>query len=328
MAKLARCLVGGTFDRFHAGHKALLLAGLDAADFVEVWIANDQMSSHKSEFVQSFEQRRANILDWADERISTHELSDNFGPAAHRKDCDGIICTPETLPTCNRINETRLKSGLTPLEIIEAPHILDQSGTIISSSRIRAGTIDSNGGLWLGEQIRKQIHHFVPSLDEELKQPMGDLHSGPEDMPDVAMTSALQDCSTGALVAVGDVCVATLLEMEITPDIALIDGQTKRIELVDKVDIEAFDILLSAVNPAGKITPELIDSIEIALASETSTCIEVDGEEDLAPIIIHLLGPIGTNVIYGQPNQGVVLQITDKETKVRCKDILSKFEVT
>ena len=45
MAKLERCLVGGTFDRFHQGHKSLLNAALDSAELVEVWITNDAMSA-------------------------------------------------------------------------------------------------------------------------------------------------------------------------------------------------------------------------------------------------------------------------------------------
>ena len=55
MAKLERCLVGGTFDRFHQGHKSLLNAALDSAELVEVWITNDAMSAAKSPVLQSFE---------------------------------------------------------------------------------------------------------------------------------------------------------------------------------------------------------------------------------------------------------------------------------
>ena len=68
------------------------------------------------------------ILSWAGERITTHELEDSMGPAPFRKDCDSIICTPETLGNCQLINEIRLKNGLVPLEIIEAPHALDEVG--------------------------------------------------------------------------------------------------------------------------------------------------------------------------------------------------------
>jgi len=327
MAKLERCLVGGTFDRFHAGHIALLTTALEVAELVEVWITNDAMSEGKSPFIQSFENRREAILVWADERITTHELQDADGPAPFRKDCDSIVCTPETLGNCQSINEKRLVNGLLPLEIIETPYSMDESGGIISSTRIRAGLINREGKLWLNDDERTQTYQFQPQLDSELKEPSGELFLGPEDIPEVAMSAAMENIAPGSLIAVGDVSVATLLDMGVVPDIALVDGMTKRTELTDKVDLSPFNLLLSAINPAGQITPSLIDSIDTALHSDQTTCIEVDGEEDLAPIIIHLLAPLGTNVIYGQPGKGVVLRITEFDAKEHCRRILARFEV-
>ena len=141
------------------------------------------------------------------------------------------------------------------------------------------------------------------------------------------MSAAMENIAPGGIIAVGDVSVETLLEMGVTPDIALVDGMTKRSELTEKVDLSTFDILLSAENPPGAITPSLIDSINAALHNDQTTCIEVDGEEDLAPIIVHLLAPLGTNVIYGQPGKGVVLRITSLESKEQCRGLLSRFEV-
>lgn len=327
MGKLERCLVGGTFDRFHDGHKALLEMALDVAELVEVWITNDEMSASKSPVIESFEDRREAILVWADERITTHELEDSLGPAPIRKDCDSIICTPETLNNCQKINEMRLRNGLIPLEIIEVPHTLDENGGIISSSRIRAGLIDKEGKVWLNETNRLNTYHFHSGLDSELKKPSGELFSGPEESPEIAMSAAMENIAPGGIVAVGDVSVATLLDMGVIPDIALVDGMTKRTELIEKVELSQFDLLISAVNPAGQITPSLIQSIDAALHSDQTTCIEVDGEEDLAPIIVHLLAPIGTNVVYGQPSKGVVLRITDLAAKEQCRGLLSRFEV-
>ncbi len=327
MAKLERCLVGGTFDRFHDGHKQLLLTALDVAELVEVWISNDTMSAAKSPFLQSFEDRRESILAWADERITTHELEDSLGPAPSRKDCDGIICTPETLSNCQSINEIRLSNGLIPLEIIEASHALDEIGGIISSTRIRAGLIDQNGKQWLKHSDRSKTYLFHRGLDEELKEPSGELFIGPEDSPEVAMSAAMENIAPGGLVAVGDVSVETLLDMGVIPDIALVDGMTKRKELENKVDLSSFDVLINAESPAGEITPSLIHSIEAALHNDQTTCIEVDGEEDLAPIIIHLLAPLGTNIVYGQPGKGVVLRVTDLSSKEQCRGLLSRFEV-
>jgi uncharacterized protein (UPF0218 family)/phosphopantetheine adenylyltransferase len=324
---LERCLVGGTFDRFHDGHKELLLTALEVAELVEVWITNDVMSASKSPFLQSFEDRRESILAWADERITTHELEDNWGPAPVRKDCDSIICTPETLSNCQSINEIRLTNGLLPLEIIEVSHTLDETGGIISSTRIRAGLIDRNGKQWLKESDRSKTYLFHRGLDSELKEPAGELFLGPEQSPEVAMSAAMENIAPGGIIAVGDVSVETLLEMGVTPDIGLVDGMTKRSELIEKVDLSSFDILLKADNPAGAITPSLIDSIDAALHNDQTTCIEVDGEEDLAPIIVHLLAPLGTNVIYGQPGKGVVLRITSLAAKEQCRGLLSRFEV-
>jgi len=327
MAKLERCLVGGTFDRFHQGHKALLNTALEVAEYVEVWITNDAMSAAKSPILQSFEDRREAIIAWSDERITTHELEDNFGPAPNRKNCDSIICTPETLGNCQQINEIRLNNGLLPLDIIEVPHSLDETGGIISSSRIRAGLIDCDGKLWLSESQAEQTHFFHSGLDDELKEPNGELFSGPEDIPEVAMSAAIESIAPGSIIAVGDVCVATLLDIGVVADIAIVDGMTKRIELDDKVDLSSFDVLLDAKNPAGQITPSLITAIATALHNDQTTCIEVDGEEDLAPIVIHLLAPLGTNVVYGQPNKGVVLRVTNLDAKEECRDLLSRFEV-
>ena len=327
MAKLERCLVGGTFDRFHKGHKVLLQSALEAAELVEVWITNDEMSASKSPIIQSFEDRREAILAWADERITTHELEDNYGPAPMRKDCDSIICTPETLGNCQKINEIRLQNGLLPLEIIEVQHSLDESGGIISSSRIRAGLIDCDGKLWVQDSQKGQTYYFHMGLDEELKKPNGELFTGPEESPEVAMSSAMGNLAPGSIIAVGDVCAATLLELGVVADIAVIDGMTKRVELDNKVDLSKFDVHLNAHNPPGQITPSLFTAVASALHNDQTTCIEVEGEEDLAPIVIHLLAPIGTNVVYGQPNKGVVLRVTTLESKEQCRDLLSKFEV-
>ena len=56
----------------------------------------------------------------------------------------------------------------------------------------------------------------------------------PEDSPEVAMSSAMENLAPG-IIAVGDVCVATLLELGVVADIAVVDGMTKRVELDNKV---------------------------------------------------------------------------------------------
>jgi len=330
-ARLELCLVGGTFDRFHVGHAHLLTNTLAAAELAEVWITSDEMARIKSPQIESFDTRREAVLSWADihadGRIKTFELKDSFGPAPKRPDCDGIICTPETLSNCNEINRKRLASGLTPLEIIEVPHLLDDEGGVVSSTRIRAGSISREGKSWLSSSDRVKDYQITDELDLELKDPFGDLFTGPENVCEIAMGSAIESIDSGLLVAVGDVTVTTLLGMEIIPDIAFVDGYTKRKELPKRVELGAFDAVIHCINPAGSLTASLIKAIDTALHSDGTICVDVDGEEDLAPIIIHLLAPLGSNILYGQPGEGVVLAQTGELIKERCRNILSKFEV-
>ena len=334
-SKFECCLVGGTFDRFHAGHKLLLSVAISRSKSVEIHVVNDTLASKKSNLIQSYETRSNNILDWLNEKshhgVKIFTLNDAFGPAPVHEKADAIVATPETTGNCDAINRMRKSSGLGELSILEVPHMIDYSGAIISSTRIRSGVIDLDGNPWIEQDKTQQMLKMNSSLDGELKTPMGSLFSGPEDLPEVAMTEALESLTPnhGSIIAVGDVSVATLLDMEVVPDIGIIDGMTKRQELdeSEKVSTVQFQNLLHNNNPPGHISPSMMSSIKEALSSNQKTLINVEGEEDLAPIIIHCLAPIGTVVIYGQPKVGVVVQITSIPVKERCRNILSQFEV-
>ena len=80
------------------------------------------------------------------------------------------------------------------------------------------------------------------------------------------------------------------------------------------------------------MTKSLFDSCEKAISNwvekDQTTLILVDGEEDLAPLFLHIIAPIKSAIIYGQPNKGVVLRITELDSKIRCQKILSLCEKT
>ena len=77
------------------------------------------------------------------------------------------------------------------------------------------------------------------------------------------------------------------------------------------------------------LTKSLFESCKIAIDNWTinrlKTLIVVDGEEDLAPLLLHLLAPINAAILYGQPNQGVVVRITGLDSKSRCQSLISMF---
>ena len=333
--RFQRCLVGGTFDRLHAGHRLLLDAAARAAQHVEIHITSDVMADQKSVNMQSFETRRDELLNWvqdhAPKRVTVHELTDLHGPAPSHRTADAIVATPETRAECERINDKRATNDLPPLHIIEVTHLLDVEGTVISSSRIRNGLVDVNGHPWCSPEWMDVSLRMHPRAEPELKTPMGVLYEGPESAPEIAMLAALDEINTDEtiLIAVGDVTVATLLGLDIVPDMGFVDGQTKREALAEdqRVDVHAFTHVLEAVNPAGLLTPSLRKAIEQASVLEEPVVVVVDGEEDLAPLFVHLHVPLHAVVLYGQPGKGVVAQFSSLSTKERCRRLLELFEV-
>nr|ABZ07503.1 putative protein of unknown function (DUF359) [uncultured marine microorganism HF4000_ANIW137G21] len=333
-------LLGGTFDCFHAGHLALVERGLVECEVLEIWLTSDALAQFKDARTCSWNERTSDLLDSigkaAAQRVSLHTLEDEDGPAPIHEVATAILCTPETRAGCARINSMRAANDLPDLAVIEVEHVLAGDGEPISSSRIRAGEIDREGLAWIPESARTGRIVLTPAVEAELKDPFGQLVPGPEDDPSVAMSQVLAqiEFEAGPLIAVGDVTVLALQELDHPADIALIDGRTKRQpwESADAIDASVYDKVLRCQSPAGSLTPSLLEACAQALTAwmddGSSHLIEVDGEEDLAPLFLHPLAPMGAVVLYGQPGKGVVVRRTNEDAKQRCRRLLSGFAST
>lgn len=150
-----------------------------------------------------------------------------------------------------------------------------------------------------------------------LKEPFGRLFS------DFSLLAA--ELSGKKLCTAGDVVTARAVSCGILPDIAVIDGVTRRDEAVTPVF--STGVLLSAKNPAGTITDELIAALKEAYEKQPAL-ITVDGEEDLAVLPLIEILPYGWAIVYGQPGEGAVLCVVDEKLRVLARDILSKFTKT
>ena len=332
-------LIGGTFDRFHKGHLHLLSKSLEHCSELEVWINSDNLAKKKDSRVQTWEVRHHNIKSSLDEeslsRVSFGELEDKFGPAPIHERAQVIFSTEDTMENCIEINKLRIINELDPLEIVILELQNAWDGMPISSSRIRDGVIDREGNSWIPESIRSTTIALTPGIEAKLKDPFGTLFSGPEDNPSVAMREALSHVENqpGPMIAVGDVTVLTMHQLGKAPDISIIDGLTKREEWVDSRNIDQthYDQRLNCSSPPGSLTASLLGACEGAINSwmkdRTSTIINVEGEEDLAPLLLHPLSPIGAVVLYGQPGKGVVVRICGEESKGRCRQLLESFTI-
>ncbi|MCQ2972088.1 MAG: DUF359 domain-containing protein [archaeon] len=154
-------------------------------------------------------------------------------------------------------------------------------------------------------------------LISELKIPLGKLYPKFEE--------AIEDIKVAEfLISVGDETYKNLIKNELYPNIGIIDNLIQRKN--HNHDLIQTDDILEAINPAGTITEDLWETIEqaISLADVNNQLIIVDGEEDLAVLPCIRLAPEETTILYGQPNEGLVL-LKVSDVKEKAQELLEGF---
>ncbi|MDP7079843.1 MAG: phosphopantetheine adenylyltransferase [Candidatus Undinarchaeales archaeon] len=159
--RYARVAVGGTFDRFHRGHEAILRKAFDLGDRVLIGVTTDEMLGRKraGHQLEGIEARRKAVERFLsssglDVRAEIIVLTDTAGPTATDPAIDALVVSPETEPVALGINEQRQSNGLSPMDIVTIEFVMADDSVRISSTRIREGVIDREGRL-------------VPSMDDQ-----------------------------------------------------------------------------------------------------------------------------------------------------------------
>ena len=144
--RYSKVAVGGTFDKFHDGHKKLLSTAFELGNRIEIGVTSDAFGGLKGE-IDSCEERMNNLKLFFKDKSNFRvvSLDDPFGTTIYEADFDAIVVSEETEPTAMKINEIRLSKGMNPLDIVVVSFVLAEDGNPISSTRIRRGEIDKNG---------------------------------------------------------------------------------------------------------------------------------------------------------------------------------------
>jgi pantetheine-phosphate adenylyltransferase len=150
-----RVCVGGTFNKFHKGHKVILKKAFDYAGIngmVYIGISTDDLIKFKKN-VKSYEARKRVIENYLSEedkiqRTIFVQIKSKYGLTLE-ENYDAIVISPETKRAAEEINHLRKKKGLKPMKIILIPYILAEDGKPISSTRILDNEIDENGKVLL-----------------------------------------------------------------------------------------------------------------------------------------------------------------------------------
>ena len=146
--RYAKVAVGGTFDKFHDGHKKLLSTAFEIADTVEIGVTSDAFGGLKGD-IDSCEERMANLKSFFKDRSNfiIVPLEDPYGTTIYDGSFDAIVVSEETEPTAVEINEIRASKGMKPIDIVVVSFVLAYDGIPISSTRIRRGEINKNGDI-------------------------------------------------------------------------------------------------------------------------------------------------------------------------------------
>ncbi|MEK6866717.1 MAG: GTP-dependent dephospho-CoA kinase family protein [Thermoproteota archaeon] len=160
------------------------------------------------------------------------------------------------------------------------------------------------------------------SLRDQFKTPLGDLI--PESQANkLNIQKHLQENSY--LITVGDRTTEKMIDFGLIPSLQIIDNQEKRVKREPVKNNIAYTELICD-NPAAEITLQSIDLIKKAFVSKTPVRLTVTGEEDLLVIPVCIHAPENSIVMYGQPNEGLVIVKVTTEIRNKTQRLLDLME--
>ena len=155
------------------------------------------------------------------------------------------------------------------------------------------------------------------NLRKQLKIPLGDL------IKDVNKENILSKISSESIViTVGDKTTENMINLGIKPQIQIIDGLEKRNQRNIPVE-ETIKTEITCTNPPGQITEESMQTIQKAFSCERPVRVIVKGEEDLLVIPACIFAPENSVVMYGQPNEGLVIVHVTPKIQSKIQKIVS-----
>ena len=156
------------------------------------------------------------------------------------------------------------------------------------------------------------------NLRDQLKIPLGDLIKEENVNKENILTKI---GSEPIVITVGDRTTENMINLGIMPQIQIVDGLEKRNQRLVPAD-DTINTKLSCKNPPGEITEESMQVIQKAFSCEPPVRIIVDGEEDLLVIPVCIYAPENSVVMYGQPNEGLVIVHITPEIQAKVQKIL------
>lgn len=335
-------ILGGTFDHFHAGHELFLKEAILLAERqITIGVTKSELYQSKglSQTIDTYSEREKNIRDFVaknkkkNQKILMIPISDIYGTSLTDVTIDGIIVTQETVRGAEQINKKRKETGMKPLDVIQVPLVIAEDGLPISSFRIRYGDIDRNGSSYYKHMTGTETLLLPDQVRPLLREPLGTLFPGSlKDSVRVVkdIMSTISKYSPPAVFTIGDIICQTMSEAGLRDVVAVIDLRSRREALIKKdFPISVTGSVTKCRNRAGTIQHEAVAAIKQIrdryMNEKMRQTLVVDGEEDLLALPAILLAPLGSFVLYGQHDQGVVGVRVTEEEKTRVLKLIRMF---
>jgi len=329
-------VVGGTFDRFHLGHKALLKKAIEIGKKVTIGIATEEIYKNKflSETIQPFELRKKSVEKFVNMKAEIISFSEFTGGVDKLPEVNAIVVSKETFPNALKINELRQKNRLRPVMIMIVEDVLADDGKLISSERIRAGEIDRKGCLYTLPPTRYNLIKMPESLRPILQKPLGKVFESV-----YKVVKFIKFLKPIRIISVGDIITDSLLKEGIDPDVKVIDFRSRRRVIPAKAGIQVFKpaIKYKYQNKPGTINLKTAKEIKELIYTEikklpttnyqlrTNGWLVVEGEEDLLTLPVILFAPLNSLVLYGHWQYGIIAVEVDEKIKDKVREIMKKF---
>ena len=164
---------------------------------------------------------------------------------------------------------------------------------------------------------------LTDNLRQQLKSPFGMLITGSFDECTDYLKSKATEVKPPRLILVGDTVSRNAMQRGLDPDVIVIDNKEMRHSsafFIPQTDRRRLNLF----NAQGSIDSASWDVIDQAIKIGNSVVI-VEGEEDLLALVAISVAPEGSLVVYGQPNEGIVLVTVTSKKKREIADILARM---
>lgn len=172
--------------------------------------------------------------------------------------------------------------------------------------------------------MRNNTYILTPELRIELKAPLGPIIRGSMEETVKELEVLLRSIRPTKVISVGDVVSGNMLEGGLPLDVLIVDNKSMR-KSIEPLKFRA-DKTVWLTNPAGTISDDSWRIIGEAINSEGLVKVLVDGEEDLLTLVAVMMAPENSIVVYGQPDEGIVVIKVTEEAKSKIRKIIDRME--